>query len=236
MAAIAFGRAATVVDGNVERVIARLHAIETPLPAAKPEIRARATALTPAEGAGDHAQAMMDLGATVCTPRNPACGICPWTGACRARALGIAGDLPKRTPRRQRPRRYGVAFWLERGDGRVLVRRRPDAGLLGGMMEVPTTAWLDTPWDDDAARAAAPAAADWRPLPGVVGHTFTHFHLELRVFIAEGSARGRWQARDALGELALPTLMKKVVRHVERTRTASLCAQDPDGRPARLGL
>ena len=216
VAAIAFGRRATVVDGNVERVMARLYAIETPLPAAKAEMRAKAEALTPAERCGDYAQAVMDLGATVCTPRNPACGICPWMAACAARRLGIEADLPRRAAKAEKPTRRGVAFWLVAPDGAVLLRRRPESGLLGGMMEVPSSGWREGPWSESLDTSAAPLEADWQPLPGLVRHTFTHFHLELKVLAAQAASRadveGIWCEPGRFGEYALPTAMKKIVR------------------------
>jgi len=219
IAAIAFGRASTPVDGNIERVMARLRGVKTPLPAAKPELMEHAKRLTPDHGAGDHVQALMDLGATVCTPRRPSCGRCPWRADCAARAAGMAETLPAKTPKPARPTRRGVAFWAERPDGAVLLRRRPEKGLLGGMMEVPSTAWRAESWTDAAAAAEAPFVADWRRLPGVVGHTFTHFHLELEIMAARGDYQAGtddvWCAPDRFGEFALPTVMKKIVRHAQ---------------------
>jgi A/G-specific adenine glycosylase len=217
IAAIAFGRPHAAVDGNAERVISRLYAIETPLPAAKPEIRKRAQALMPHAHPGDFAQALMDLGATVCTPRKPSCHICPWTDDCLGRKKGLAETLPRKAVRRSIPIRKGVAFWIERGDGTVLLRRRPEKGLLGGMLEIPST-----PWTARAPRhpeTAAPLAAAWRKLSGKVEHTFTHFHLELSVLKSESIGTGelridgdyRWVPRRDLAAEALPTLMRKVV-------------------------
>jgi A/G-specific adenine glycosylase len=217
IAAIAFGHRAVVMDGNVERVMARLYAVTPPLPGIKPRLKQLAAGLTPAERPGDYAQAVMDLGATVCTPKSPACGICPWMTPCRARALGIAASLPAKTAKPERPTRRGIAFWALRKDGAVLLRRRPPTGLLGGMMEVPSTEWRPEGWELGEAAASAPVAADWRLLPGVVRHTFTHFHLEIGVAAgraaAPTSARGLWCPLDTLGDQALPTLMRKVVRH-----------------------
>ncbi len=219
IAAIAFDRPATVVDGNVERVMARLFAVEDSLPAAKSQLRALAQRLTPTARPGDYAQAVMDLGATVCTPRAPKCLRCPWQPSCRAQAIGIAEALPRRAPKAERPLREGLAFWAVRSDGAVLLRRRPERGLLGGMMEVPSTDWGASDW---AARqppdvAQAPVAADWRELPGQVTHGFTHFRLELTVMAARvrknARADGVWIMPDAFGDHALPTLTKKVVRH-----------------------
>src|SRR5580698_5900755 len=192
IAAIAFDQQATPVDGNIERVITRLYAIETPLPAAKPEIHERAVALTPRR-AGDFAQAMMDLGATICSPKNPACALCPWSDVCAAHARGDAETLPRRMPKREGTLRRGAAFVVRRADGKVLVRTRPAKGLLGGMTEVPTTEWRQD-FDERGARQAAPSfpaikQTKWRRLPGIVRHVFTHFPLELIVYTAELSAR-----------------------------------------------
>jgi A/G-specific adenine glycosylase len=220
IAAIAFDRPATVVDGNVERVIARRFAVATPLPAAKPALRRLAATLTPAERPGDYAQALMDLGATVCLPRRPRCLLCPWSAECAAHGAGTMEDYPGRTPKPERPLRHGVAFWAVRGDGAVLLRRRPERGLLGGMMEVPSTPWRAEPWAAGEALGAAPFTAAWRRLPGLVRHGFTHFELELALLAADAppapAGEGLWWPVERLGEQALPNLMKKVVRHALR--------------------
>jgi A/G-specific adenine glycosylase len=213
IAAIAFDRRYAAVDGNVERVVARLYAVIEPSPAAKPRLRELAAALVPEQRAGDFAQAMMDLGATICTPRRPRCVLCPWRGACLAEAGGLAEALPAPAEKPERPLRYGVAFWLTGPDGAVLLRRRPENGLLGGMIEIPSTVWRATPWTFAEAIGAAPAAAEWSALPGIVRHGFTHFQLELAVVAGMGIADGLWSPIDKLGEHALPTLMKKVARH-----------------------
>jgi A/G-specific adenine glycosylase len=213
IAAIAFDRRTAAVDGNVERVIARLYAVSEPFPAAKPRLRALAEALVPEERAGDFAQALMDLGATICTPRRPRCVLCPWRACCTAAAAGITDTIPARSEKPDRPSRYGVAFWLTRGDGAVLLRRRPEKGLLGGMTEIPSTPWRGEPWTLEEAAEIAPAAADWAALPGTVRHGFTHFRLELAIIAGNGEADGMWTQVDRLGEHALPTLMKKVARH-----------------------
>ena len=216
IAAIAFGRRAVVVDGNVERVMARLHAVTEPLPAAKAILKELADTLTPAARCGDYAQAVMDLGATVCTPRNPACGICPWMESCAGRRAGVAPQLPAKAARPERPLRRGIAFWAVRKDGAVLLRRRPPEGLLGGMVEVPSTEWREAAWTLEAATAQAPLATEWRLLSGVVRHTFTHFHLELAVAAGRAAPqtaiRGIWCPLDRLGDQALPTVMRKVAR------------------------
>ena len=217
IAAIAFDRPATVVDGNVERVTARLHGVDAPLPGAKGHLRELAAALTPEKRPGDYAQAIMDLGATICTPRRPACALCPWRGACAAHAGGTPETLPRREPKRVRPLRRGVAFWLRRADGAVLLRRRPARGLLGGMMEVPSTDWREGGVGEAETHAAAPVVAAWRRLPGAARHGFTHFELELEVLAAEIDGRaaveGVWCALDRLDDHALPTAMKKVIAH-----------------------
>jgi len=206
IAAIAYGQSETVVDGNVDRVISRLFAIETPLPDAKPDIRARAGDLTPSQRPGDYAQAMMDLGATICTPSSPNCLICPVTGFCTARARGIAAELPKKRRKPPKPVRRGYAYVLVNSDSAVLLERRPDKGLLGGMLGWPGSAWEDNP------DPVPPVDADWRAV-GEVRHTFTHFHLRLAVMIAISDARperGAFLARDAFRPGDLPTVMKKV--------------------------
>ena len=215
IAAIAFDLPAAAVDGNVERVMARLFAVTVPLPEAKPELRRLAATLVPAARAGDYAQAAMDLGATLCTPKKPRCVLCPWRENCRGRALGLAEELPHRRAAAERPLRRGVAFWAVRPDGAVLLRRRPEKGLLGGMMEVPSTDWRAAPWPVAEAVTLAPVRARWRALPEMVRHTFTHFHLELQVLVGtvkeDAVAEGLWVARAALGEQALPSVMKKVI-------------------------
>ena len=190
IAAIAFDRRYAAVDGNVERVVARLYAVIEPLPAAKPRLRELAAALVPEQRAGDFAQAMMDLGATICTPRRPRCVLCPWRGAASRRRAGSPKALPAPAEKPERPLRYGVAFWLTGADGAVLLRRRPEKGLLGGMIEIPSTAWRATPWTFAEAIGAAPAAAEWSALPGIVRHGFTHFQLELTVVAARGRPTG----------------------------------------------
>ncbi|MCB1379205.1 MAG: A/G-specific adenine glycosylase [Alphaproteobacteria bacterium] len=217
IAAIAFGKPHAAVDGNVERVISRWQAIESPLPDSKPTIRALAQDLVPQRRAGDFAQALMDLGATICTPKRPNCLVCPWAEHCAGRRQGIAADLPRKRSKGPLPRRCGVVFWAERYDGAVLLRQRPDKGLLGGMMEVPSTPWQDAAPANPCA--SAPLAADWQPVAGEVEHTFTHFQLVLSVLAArqlDGRAPHeaggyRWVRREDLAGEALPTVMRKVV-------------------------
>jgi A/G-specific adenine glycosylase len=219
IAAIAFDARATPVDGNVERVIARLFAIEDELPGAKRGIHVLAQSLTPSSRAGDFAQALMDLGATVCTPKKPACALCPWMHGCAAHARGQAEAFPRKAPKREGRLRRGAAFVVLRTDGRLLVRTRPERGLLGGMTEVPTTEWRHD-FDLDQAFAAAPQlGTTWRRIPGVVTHTFTHFPLQLVVYAtlvpADVSAPEgmRWIALADVAHEGLPTVARKIVAH-----------------------
>ncbi|KPQ06880.1 MAG: A/G-specific adenine glycosylase [Rhodobacteraceae bacterium HLUCCA12] len=210
IAAIAFDAPETVVDGNVERVVARLFAERTPLPKAKPYLAQLAARLTPRHRPGDFAQAMMDLGATLCTPRKPACADCPVRGFCRAQALGMAAELPARAPKAAKPQRQGIAYIALRADGALLLETRPPKGLLGGMTGWPCTHWADAP------EPAPPVVADWRILPGTVRHTFTHFHLSLRVAVAHVGSRAapdRGSFRTDFDPNALPTLMRKCWDH-----------------------
>jgi A/G-specific adenine glycosylase len=216
IAAIAFDEPAPVVDGNIERVIARLHTIDTPLPAAKAIIREHQARLTPKTRAGDYAQALMDLGATICTPKRPACSLCPWSAACAACAAGNPEAYPVKAEKADRPTRRGAAFVAVREDGAILIRRRPERGLLGGMSEVPGTEW-SSQFNDLAATADAPFQASWRRLPGAVVHVFTHFRLELSVFRAEASMTRRapvdawWALAEAIPDEALPSVFKKAI-------------------------
>ncbi|PZX16535.1 A/G-specific DNA-adenine glycosylase [Palleronia aestuarii] len=208
IAAIAFDRSETVVDGNVERVMARLHAVEAPLPGSKRQLGALAAALTPERRPGDYAQAVMDLGATICTPRNPACGICPWRDPCQARAEGIVASLPRKSPKAAKPVRHGIAYLARRDDGAWLLETRPERGLLGGML-----GWPGSDWAQDVPPHAPPVAADWRD-PGMqVRHTFTHFHLRMALRLARvgdvSPARGRFVPADRFRPSDLPTIMRK---------------------------
>jgi len=213
IAAIAFGKRAVVVDGNVERVVARLHAVKEPLPAARPRIRALTDALTPKADAGDFAQAMMDLGATICTPRNPACARCPISDFCTAFAEARPDAYPVKAAKAARPRREGVAYWLEH-DGHVLLVRRPSRGLLGGMLALPTD--------------AEPAPAAWHRA-GAVEHVFTHFALTMELKCAEAERRpdgidrydGLWWPVDRVGEAGLPTLFAKLAERGAAWREAA---------------
>ncbi|MFD1613333.1 A/G-specific adenine glycosylase [Sphingomonas tabacisoli] len=204
IAAIAFGESAAVVDGNVERVVARLFALES-----KAAVREQAAAITPAARPGDYAQAMMDLGATICTPKRPACGICPLREDCRAFARGTPEAFPVRAPRAEKPHRRGIVFWAE-AEGDVLLVTRPAKGLLGGMRALPTGSWGDAP-----SLGEAPFAADWQMLKGNVRHVFTHFSLDLSVAVASVgrvNAEGEWWPIARLGEAGLPTVFDKAAR------------------------
>jgi A/G-specific adenine glycosylase len=240
IAAIAFGKRATPVDGNIERVVARLFAVTTPLPAAKDEMRALAKRLAPDRRSGDFAQAMMDLGATICTPRRPACGLCPVRPECRGFAEGLAEVLPYREEKTERPVRRGATFVAIRPDGAVLLRERPMRGLLGGMLETPSSPWRVT--EPKPARGYAPLKAAWRKLPGLVQHTFTHFHLELSVYRAEVEAgakpkrtaqpeRCRWLKPRELSGAALPSVMRKVLLHALDEKRANPAGQASPAPP-----
>jgi A/G-specific adenine glycosylase len=224
IAAIAFGAATMPVDGNIERVTARLFAVRDPLPGAKPQIRRLARTLTPARRAGDAAQALMDLGASVCTVKRPSCLMCPLERECGARALGLEATLPVKAAKPERPLRLGFAFLALREDGCVLLRRRPPAGLLGGMLEVPSTDWAETLPEAHEALRAAPVRGEWWAVPGTVTHTFTHFKLETMVYrtLVPGEAaltfwadptRCSWVSRRDLDGQALPTVMRKIIAH-----------------------
>jgi A/G-specific adenine glycosylase len=208
VAAIAFDRPTNVVDGNVERVVSRLFAVETPLPAAKPELKALSATLVTDERPGDWAQALMDLGSTICRPKAPLCGRCPVRVHCAAYASGAPEGYPRRTGRAERPRRYGVVYLIRRG-GQVAVVRRPDRGLLGGMLGLPTSDWRGEPFSIEEAIALAPATAAWVDL-GSVEHVFTHFALTLRVLRTEAPSDLDVLWTDDLQ--ALPSVFLKAAR------------------------
>ncbi|SOH93155.1 A/G-specific DNA-adenine glycosylase [Monaibacterium marinum] len=206
IASIAFDLPAVVLDGNVERVMARRHAVLDPLPDSKETLRALAARHTPTIRPGDYAQAVMDLGATICTPRNPACGICPWMSECEGRMAGLAAELPRKRPKKAKPTRLGTAYLARHPNGATLLETRPPKGLLGGMLALPTTDWSDAPV------AAPPLDADWQ-IVGEVRHTFTHFHLILTVATATATSipeRGGWVENADPNDL--PTVFAKAFR------------------------
>ena len=207
IAAIVFDEATNVVDGNVERVIARLRAVETPLPEAKTELRDLAAELVTSERPGDWAQALMDLGATVCTPKTPQCDACPWMEACAAYASGAPETYPRRVAKAERPKRYGAVYRIERGDAFWFVRRA-DNGLLGGMAALPTTDWRAEKWTQVEALAHAPCIGDWKKI-GAVKHVFTHFALTLDVYAAQAEPAGEgWWGEASV----LPTVFRKATQ------------------------
>jgi A/G-specific adenine glycosylase len=214
IAAIAFGRRAVVVDGNVERIVARLFAVEQPLPGARAALYDLAAAITPERRNGDFAQAMMDLGATICTPRNPACSLCPLSDRCAARRRNAQADFPVKAAKAAKPRRQGVAYWLQHDD-HVLLVRRPARGMLGGMLALPSAAWADEAGDI----GAAPAAADWCEA-GSVDHVFTHFALTMRLLCAKSDQRPSeqigenqiWWPAERIGDAGLPSLFAKLAQ------------------------
>lgn len=216
IAAIAFDEPATVVDGNVERVVTRLFAIDEPLPGAKPSIKAKATELTPQKRPGDYAQAMMDLGATICSPKRPACALCPLRENCISVKTGRQEDFPVKAPKKEKPIRYGSAFVAEREDGSILLRTREDKGLLGGMTEVPGSEWQVGSMPLNAMQCT-PIDGKWEIRCGSIRHTFTHFHLEVDVFKHQFSKAQTppdhhwWSEREAIPSEALPTVMKKII-------------------------
>ncbi len=221
IAAIAFGQPAAPVDANIERVVSRLAAITEPVSLAKTLVRKTAARLEARERSGDWAQALMDLGSGVCTPRSPKCLLCPAVQWCRGHAGGEPEALPVKPPKPVRPLRNGIVYWLERPDGAVLLRKRPARGMLGGLWEFPSAGWDDrqAPCSDPVIEALA---ADWQLQPSCISHAFTHFQVELEVrsatarFGANMPEGARWSTRQGLAELALPTLMKKVAKAMDR--------------------
>ena len=214
LAAIAFDQPVLPVDGNGVRVLTRAFAIETLMPKAANEVRILAQVFEPCPRPSDFAQAIMDLGALICRPRQPQCERCPWQKHCTGHQSGIAETLPRRARKAKRPLRQGVAFLLTRADGAILFRQRPSDGLLGGLHELPSSEWRPAPLDRDAALQEAPAPLSWRFHDQSVRHVFTHFTLDLDLAVAltDKPLPGLWQPPDALDQLALPTLMKKLLR------------------------
>jgi A/G-specific adenine glycosylase len=217
IAAIAFDEPQAAVDANAERVLARLFAVEEPMPKAKSRLRILGQSLVPRERAGDFAQALMDLGATICTPKRPACPHCPWFASCEARKRGIQELLPIKGEEKERPLKRGAAFVVRDANGAVLLRKRPEKGLLGGMLEPPLGPWTEKFPPTKEALLQAPFRADWKKRAGIVRHGFTHFELEIEVFTADLSKRpkaeGRWVAEGDLKSSALPTVMRKILAH-----------------------
>jgi len=217
VASIGFGVPAVPIDGNVERVTARLFALTEPLPGVKGAIRVAAGQLGLDSDAiarpSDFAQALFDLGASICSPTSPACALCPWMERCEGRRLGLATELPRRSPKKDRPSRHGVHFWLADLSGNVLLRRRPTSGLLGGMVELPGTTWREAIWAEAEALRHAPMDVDWRPA-GQVQHGFTHFRLTIDLFaarVATIEGNGFIHPLARLNEVALPSVMRKCV-------------------------
>lgn len=213
IAAIAFEEPAAAIDGNVERVISRYYCIEEALPASKPQIRRHVEPLVPKARPGDFAQALMDLGATTCTPKSPACDRCPWGQSCTARLRGMQTALPRKSAKQKIATRFGHVYWIENAAGEVIIRQRPKTGLLGGMTEFPSSDWVS----GKKQKFAGPFLAEWKKQPGLVEHTFTHFHLELEVWKAKSDQavlQGKFVAPHSLANEALPSLMVKVASHV----------------------
>lgn len=230
IAAIAFDVKAAAVDANAERVLARYFAVREPLREAKPRLRALAESILPERRAGDFAQALMDLGSAICTVKRPTCLNCPWFDDCEARKLGLQETLPVRNEKPARPLKRGAAFVARDRTGAVLLVKRPEKGLLGGMQQPPLGPWTEEFPSTKEAMLQAPFPAEWRKLPGVVRHGFTHFELEIEVYCAHVTKRprseGAWIPAMRLGEAALPTVMRKIVFH-------ALAERPPQARSAR---
>jgi A/G-specific adenine glycosylase len=211
--AIAFGRRAIVIDANIERVVSRVYAMATPLPQSKPQIRARLEEITPADHSGDFAQALMDLGAGICSTRNPDCAACPIGAVCAASIAGTPDAYPIKQPKKPKPTRQGTAYWIEQ-DGHVWLVKRPGKGMLGGMRALPDDGW--------SARAngntTPPLDADWRILPGHVQHEFTHFTLQMQIAVTDSGViqaqefDGEYWAVKSLDKAGLPTLFMKAAK------------------------
>lgn len=216
IAAIAYDEKQAAMDANAERVIARLYAVQTPMPKAKPELHAHGQALVP-ERAGDFAQALMDLGSAICTPKRPNCGNCPLMRDCLAYKRGIQELLPVKAAKKARPLKRGAAFVARDRTGAVLLVKRPDKGLLAAMLEPPQGPWGDKFPSAKSAQSQAPFAAGWKKRPGIVRHGFTHFELEVEVYVVDvvrrAAGQGRWIAASALKDAALPTVMRKMIEH-----------------------
>ncbi|UTW54501.1 A/G-specific adenine glycosylase [Kordiimonas sp. SCSIO 12610] len=218
IAAIAFNEAAAVVDGNIERIISRTHYIETPLPKAKPAIKSAVKAKTPTDRPGDFAQAMMDLGATICRPKNPDCLLCPWQLHCDALKHGDMERFPVKPPKAPKPVRRAISFWVEH-DGHVLLERRQDKGLLGGMPGFFSSPWVERNNHPTVEESLdfAPLDTEWALGSGIATHTFTHFHLETKLAKATAKTKinienGFWHPMNDLKSVGLPTVFKKIAK------------------------
>ena len=205
---IAFNKPATVVDGNVERVISRVFRIETPLPDSKKEIKEKAELISSTTRPADYSAAIMDLGATICTPKSPKCDQCPWEKSCQVRADHVMTEYPKKKPKASRPHKHGLVHWVINDQNQICLRKRPETGLLASLIEVP---WVEGKED------VYPYPSDWQSVPGFITHVFTHFKLDLRVAYTRSNQlpvnNGFWCDLDALDRYAFPTLMKKVIKH-----------------------
>ena len=237
IAAIAFGRQAAPVDGNIARILARLLAFDLPINQAKARVRAAATELAPRRRAGDFAQALMDIGATICRPRSPLCAACPLNEHCDACRSGAPEAFPRRSVGKPKPRRAGAAFFAHRTDGGFLARRRPPHGLLASTVELPGSAWTNA-GPGEGWRSDAPVPAEWRRMPGVVEQTFTHFELTLTVFAApfeEAPPAGLfWIAPETVSSAGMSNLMRKAVAHATMGFPGSLSDPGPNSKPATV--
>ena len=225
IATIAFEEKITPVDGNVIRVLSRLFAIQDPLPSGMKRIFSLAQTLTPSYRRGDFAQALMDLGATICTPRKPQCFLCPWLKSCQGFQQGIAEALPEKKPKAVKPTRYAVAFVISHADGSILLSRRQEKGLLGGMIAVPTTPWRNEDYPLEEALTSCPLRCMWKEKIKEVTHVFTHFNFRVRVCygsVLEDSPRlppdSFWVKPEDFPKMALPTLMKKILYPSKNTQ------------------
>ena len=218
ISAIAFEKQATIVDGNVERVISRLYEITTPLPTSKPIIKDYASKLTPINRPGHYAEAIMDLGATICRPKKPLCALCPLQANCQSHAKGTYEELPFKIKAKKIPTRKAVMFWVE-SDGHIIIRKRPESGLLGSMWELPSTPWDTQSYKDYAKnpdhQAHRPIETDYTKLNGFITHTFTHFHLEIEIhkaILSEQHPDFHWVALKNLHLYAIPTVINKAIK------------------------
>jgi len=220
ISAIAFGKASVVVDGNIERIMSRVFAIEDPLPRSKSLIKEKAAFLTPFHQPGEYAQALMDLGSSICRPKVPLCQECPLHKFCLASHQNRASLYPKFLPKVKKPEKYATVFWVQNQKGQVLIQRRPEKGLLGGMMEIPSSMWQDQKNSQKVVLSEAPFPLEWQEKSGIIKHTFTHFHLYLNVVcgVVTEHHPGLWVYPQDFHHYAFPTLMQKVIRHVQRDK------------------